>query len=113
MDNIFQEVRGRFRSEIQSDRVIIHRAESAEAADLFDDGYFDWVYIDGNHLYEYVLEDLEKYYPKIKSGGKLMGDDYGDEGWWDNGVQKAVDEFTRERSLRLRTHGNQFIIQKP
>ena len=38
-----------------------------------------------------------------------MGDDYGNEGWWDNGAQKAVDQFVVDRDLHCQVHGNQFI----
>ena len=42
--------------------------------------YFDWIYIDGNHTYEYVKQDLEGYRPKVKPGGYMAGDDYGTKG---------------------------------
>jgi hypothetical protein len=38
--------------------VFIHRARSADCAHLFPDAYFDWVYVDGNHQYEFVKQDL-------------------------------------------------------
>jgi cephalosporin hydroxylase len=83
-------VRQRFAREIQSGNVIVHRLAAAEAAAEFADEYFDWIYIDGNHQYEFVLLDLESYYPKVKAGGFLVGDDYGVEGWWHGGVTRAV-----------------------
>ena len=57
------------------DRSIMLRNISTEAAKLFDDNSLDFVYIDGNHMYEYVMDDLKAWYPKIKSGGILAGDD--------------------------------------
>ena len=36
----------------------------------------DFVYIDGNHDYDYVKKDLELYYPKLKGGGVLGGDNF-------------------------------------
>jgi len=35
----------------------------------------DFVYIDGNHNYEYVKQDMECWYPKIKPGGVICGHD--------------------------------------
>jgi cephalosporin hydroxylase len=70
--------------------VIVHHSAAAEAAAEFADEYFDWIYIDGNHQYEFVLLDLESYYPKVKAGGSIVGDDYGVEGWWRGGVTRAV-----------------------
>ena len=35
----------------------------------------DFVYIDGNHEYNFVKEDIENYYPKLKVGGVLGGHD--------------------------------------
>lgn len=58
------------------DRAIMIRAFSHQAAHLFADNSLDFVYIDGNHSYDYVKQDLEVWWPKLKSGGYLMGHDY-------------------------------------
>lgn len=49
---------------------------SAEAARKFDDNSLDFVYIDGDHSYVGVTVDLHEWYPKVKPGGILAGDDY-------------------------------------
>jgi hypothetical protein len=108
-----QEVMERVAEEIASGRVQVHRNPSSEVHEAFEDSYFDWVYVDGNRLYEYVKQDLELYYPKVKAGGYLTGDDYGVRGFWGNGVQKAVDEFvSRTPGVTLKVQGTQFIIKK-
>lgn len=113
MDAVFNSVRERFDHEIQVGTVVLHRAASAEAAGQFEDGYFDWVYIDGNHLYEFVLGDLENYYPKVKAGGYITGDDYGSGGWWKDGVTRAVEEFAARGGCEYRlTYGSQFLLRK-
>lgn len=113
MDAVFGSVRERFDHEIQVGTVVLHRAASGEAAGQFEDGYFDWVYIDGNHLYEFVLRDLESYYPKVKAGGYLAGDDYGVEGWWKDGVTRAVEEFAARGGCEKRlTRAGQFLLRK-
>jgi hypothetical protein len=73
MDEIAASVRRRFEGD---SRVVIHRAASAECAHLFRDGFFAWVYIDGDHTYHGALDDLEAYAPKVKPGGILAGEDY-------------------------------------
>jgi Methyltransferase domain len=113
MDERHRKVKERFTEEIRVGTVHIHRKDSSSAVDDFRDSYFDWVYIDGNHLYEFVRRDLQLYYRKLKTGGYITGDDYGVEGWWENGVQRAVDEFVCGRpDLTLEVVGNQFIISK-
>ncbi len=70
--------------------VEILRMKSHDAAALFPDEYFDYVYIDGEHSYPGVMLDLIDYYPKVKPGGLLIGDDYG----W-TGVAPAVQDFIK------------------
>jgi hypothetical protein len=112
MDRRFRSVQRRFSKNIGAGQLVLHRGYSRHVAAEFSDGYFDWIYIDGNHLFEYVKRDLESYYAKIKPGGYIAGDDYGSTGWWDNGVQKAVDDFVGQRPrLLLNVIGNQFIIK--
>ena len=59
------------------------------AAGEFPDCFFDWVYIDGNHSYEAVRQDLELYWRKLKPGGYIVCDDYHHAGFWDDGVTRA------------------------
>ena len=57
-------------------RYIVLRTYSVEAAASFLDESLDYVYLDGRHDYEGVKEDLEAWWPKLKVGGLLAGDDY-------------------------------------
>lgn len=58
------------------DRAFMIRMKGNYALDLFQDNSLDFVYIDANHTYEGVKEDVENWYPKVKSGGLVMGHDY-------------------------------------
>ena len=113
MDAIYSDVVDIFRGR---DNVSIHRKFSEAAADDFKDGYFDWVYIDGNHYYEFVKKDLELFYPKVKDGGFVAGDDYlwtSPELGSDLPVKRAVDEFVALRpGLTVKIMSTQFIIKK-
>ena len=114
MDRIYGNVVSKFKSH---DNVSIHREFSIEVS--FPDQYFDWVYIDGDHTYEVVLKDLEFYYPLVKKGGYLCGDDYG---WGPKGSRKhpdgnggpkrAVDEFVNTNNLEVIVKGLQFVIRR-
>lgn len=53
------------------------KQSSLEAVKMFPDHFFDLVYIDGNHQYEAVLQDLRIWIPKIKPGGWCTGHDFG------------------------------------
>ena len=56
--------------------VCIRKGFSAEILETFADDYFDWLYIDGNHLYEFVRQDIEVAFRKVRPGGIIAGDDY-------------------------------------
>jgi hypothetical protein len=73
------------------DRARILRKRSPEVASEFDDGFFDFVFIDGDHSYSGVVKDIEAWWPKVKKGGFLSGHDY-DHPKYQFGVKKAVDE---------------------
>jgi predicted O-methyltransferase YrrM len=57
------------------DRVHMLRLTSSDAANMFPDGVVDFVYIDANHEYKYVKEDIMAWIPKLRGGGILAGDD--------------------------------------
>src|SRR6056297_928456 len=65
------------------------RNTSIQAAKEIEDNSIDAVYIDGEHTYTAVKNDIKTWLPKLKVGGILSGHDY-IQGW--NDVIKAVDE---------------------
>ena len=73
---------------------------SEVAVERFEDGKFDWVYVDGNHDYAYVMRDLVLYAPKVKRGGLLCGHDYCDRPEA-QGVKRAVDDFMEKHGWEM------------
>lgn len=57
------------------DRVEFIRDLSVDASHKFADNSVDFVYIDGNHEFAYVDADIKTWFPKVKTGGYLCGDD--------------------------------------
>ena len=53
--------------------IIPVRSFSEPAAELFNDGSLDAAFIDGSHIYQNVVADIEAYLPKVKKGGWLFG----------------------------------------
>ena len=52
------------------------RMTSQEAASLIPNNSVDYIYIDAQHNYCSVMEDLELYWPKLKVGGVMSGHDF-------------------------------------
>lgn len=78
-------------------RAIPMRATSMEAVVSFNDGFFDFVYIDANHTLAAARADIQAWWPKVKVGGILAGHDYLDgviQGE-DYGVRRAVQEHAK------------------
>lgn len=68
--------------------IIKHKMTSVEGARLFEDASLDFVYIDGNHIYEFVKMDIDAWLPKVKPGCWIGGHDYQHK--WAPGVKPAV-----------------------
>lgn len=52
------------------------KVKSMEAARLIPDKSLDFVYIDGCHEFDYIMEDLITWSRKVRSGGIVAGHDY-------------------------------------
>jgi len=62
----------------------------------------DFVYVDGNHQHEYITEDIQNYFPKLKKGGTIRGLDFYNGFQKDHdGVVSAVIEFYMEHREKL------------
>jgi predicted O-methyltransferase YrrM len=130
-DKVYEEAYKKLTSKY-GNRARFIRKKSNEAFDLIPKN-IDFLYIDGNHSYKYVLEDLELYYPKVAPGGIIMGDDAHDTEEYENvrdldgdvyfewlpgkgahyGVKKAFDDFTKKYDLMSILISDQYIIKKP
>ena len=85
-------------------RSVVWRLTSREAASILPDGSLDFCYLDADHRYEAVKEDLHLWFPKVKTGGLLAGHDFIPDGQYafgQFGVQRAVHEFISEKDLEL------------
>ena len=69
------------------DAINIVKASSLEAAATYADRSISFVMIDASHKYEDVIDDIKAWYPKVKLGGVISGDDYD----WES-VAKAVND---------------------
>jgi len=52
------------------------RKYSIDAAKDFKDESLDFVFIDGNHSFEYVVDDIAAWSKKVRKGGIVAGHDY-------------------------------------
>lgn len=87
------------------------RTTGVEAAKQFDDLSIDFVYIDGDHTYEFVKGDIAAWWPKIKPGGILSGHDYIKEHHIRKipfGVIQAVTEFAEKEKLEVKKTSDQY-----
>ncbi len=75
-------------------KVTLIALPSERAAKLFEDHYFDCVFIDAAHTYEAASNDIALWRNKVKPGGFIAGDDYV-KPW--GGVIQAVDEAFPQR----------------
>ncbi len=82
------------------DKIVWIKKQSSDAIGDIPDN-LDFVYVDGNHEYLPVLEDLKKYYPKIRIGGYIGGDDIFEPQSFNGrfGVLPALKQFCLERGL--------------
>jgi predicted O-methyltransferase YrrM len=54
----------------------LHEMSSTDAVGFFEDESLDMVFIDGDHTYKGVMDDINNYLPKVKKGGIICGHDY-------------------------------------
>ena len=124
-DKTYKELKAKY-----GDRIIFVRKFSEDACKYIPEN-IDFLYIDGNHRFSYTYKDLELYYPKVKSGCYIIGDDAVDvddtkrnsngdvlitwcEGCYGHyGVIKAFREFCSHNSVSGEIMGNQYVVKKP
>jgi hypothetical protein len=76
------------RAEKNGFRII--QAWSVDASKMFEDESLDFIFIDSNHDFAHVIEDLAAWSPKIKKGGIISGHDFFESRRERYGVKYAV-----------------------
>ena len=71
---------------------------SMDAVKDFEDGSLDFVYVDGRHDFDFVLEDIIHWAPKVKRGGICSGHDYYN--FYTSGVITAVDAYCMGNNIK-------------
>ena len=81
--------------------------EERYAHRLYDDNSLKFVWIDGDHGKDIVYNDLINFWPKMKSGGTIGGDDihYKE-------VLDDVEKFSKEYDVKVKYDYNSFLITK-
>jgi predicted O-methyltransferase YrrM len=90
----------RHKKHIQENKCTIHHKTSHDFLTNIPQNYMDVVYIDGNHDYDFVKEDIELSFSKLQNDGFLCGHDYSPESNTFPGVIRAVDEFSQKHNSK-------------
>lgn len=70
---------------------------SMDAVKDFEDESLDFVYIDANHKFDYVMSDIIEWSKKVRKGGIVAGHDY--YVFTNAGVIQAVDTYTKAHNI--------------
>lgn len=82
-------------------KLIWFATKSEWAARFIEDEELDFVYIDGDHSQRGALKDIQLYWPKVKKGGLVAGDNYEA-----GAIQKAIKQSTEINDNKLFTADN-------
>jgi len=91
-----EQIKEKFSAEIEAEKLVVNQGLSTDQLETFDDHYFDWVYIDTDHSYQTTRDELELAVRKVKSDGRIAGDDFTAGNPitpWPYGVIEAAHEF--------------------
>lgn len=80
---------------------------STHIAGMYTDNSLDFVFVDGDHTYEGVYNDIMAWLPKVKQGGYICGNDIFQKGF--EQVSAAVAKSLGD----VKIYGNNWIYQKP
>jgi len=108
-EKIYQKAVHLLKSFGQRSKII--RSTSKRAVDLISEP-LDMIFIDADHSYEAVKEDIGLWWDKVKVGGIISGHDYGHSDH--PGVKRAVDEYFGNKGLEINKEvGTVWWVQKP
>ena len=86
------------------DKATLIQGWSTEVAKTIPDESLDFVFIDANHAYEYVVADIAAWAPKVRRGGIVYGHDFDDyskhhKRWVFMNVVNAVEGWVKSNKI--------------
>ena len=70
----------------------------------------DYLFIDGDHSYQGVMDDFNNYLPFVSKDGIIVFDNYNDNAWQE--VTTAVDELLQKDNIELiNKYGNCCVVK--
>jgi predicted O-methyltransferase YrrM len=88
-------------------RALVMPIPSLAAANRFNAGELDLVFLDADHSYAGVSADIAAWLPKVKPGGWIGGHDYENpDPAFRFGVTEAVDEWAEATGRKIETDAN-------
>ncbi|MEX2739903.1 class I SAM-dependent methyltransferase [Rhizobium mongolense] len=69
-------IKEKFKAQLDADELKLHQGFSVEKLPTFEDGFFDWVYIDTNHSFGTTWKELQICHKKVKADGRIAGHDF-------------------------------------
>ena len=96
LDDIYKNT---FKKFVDAPPVKLFRGFSTNAAEMFPNNYFDYVYLDADHSFSGCFRDISAWWGKVKPWGILAGHDYCERTAANGtpfGVIKAVSTFRKK-----------------
>jgi hypothetical protein len=75
-------------------KVVFIQEESLDAAKKIEDNSLDFIFLDAHSTPDQVFEDIDAWYPKVKTGGIISGHD-----WISMQVKYAVQKFMFDNNI--------------
>lgn len=99
LDIHFQDAKEKAYKLVDGFNAIFIEKPSEDAIKDISDESLDFVFIDGNHEYDFVMQDIILWNRKVRKGGIISGDDYWNSHRGMCGVGLAVMHYTQQHSI--------------
>jgi len=97
-----------FEKEIDQGKVSVNKKSSIAFLSSLQDDSLDWVYIDSDHRYPCVSQEIDMSIKKVRKGGYIMGHDYfPNPAMWGTSVIRAVNERIQNGDIKMEAISNE------
>lgn len=105
-ENYLQAVKKQAQKRLQGKNVVFIEKFSQDATHDIIDGSLDFVYIDGDHSYDFVMQDIILWSKKVHKGGIISGHDY----YYNSNKVGRESKVTQAVNDYAQAHGIKFYI---